>query len=192
MESDESEFIHPEEKSCNNILVSWLNPLIQLANERTIREEDIWPCPRDETVDVQSKKFWEAWYRELDEAEQANRKASLLRALLNAYWDRFFLAGGYQLIFMLLQLAQPFLVGNLVLFIQDPSQPLSRGIGLALGFAAFSFACSLSFSQAICHLRRLGVAVRSAVMMAVYEQALKLTTSARMQNTVGMYFCYYF
>jgi len=81
---------------------------------------------------------------------------------------------------------QPFLIGQLVSYVQSGEGGIGVGIGYALGFAALSLIASTSFSIAFDILRRLGVAVRSCLMLAVYEQSLKLTTSARMQNTIGI------
>ncbi len=177
--SSKKSFVHPEEQVWADLLLSWLSPLIRLANERPLKEEDVWPCPTSETVHQQGSQFWEAWNHERKRAEP-----SMVRALLGAFGHRFFIAGCWQLSFLLFQLAQPFLVGALVQFISEGGS-LGRGIGLALGFAGASLICSISISQALSQLRKLGVAVRCGVMMAVYEQALRLTTAARMSGTVG-------
>lgn len=178
-------FIHPEEKVIFDPLLTWLNPLIRLAAERQLKEEDVWESPHGESVDVQAKKFWIAWYKEIDRAEGLNKRPSFIRAIFVAYGDRIIKAGMFQFLFMVLQLVQPFLVGELVAFISGDSGTITDGIGLALGFAAVSLCSSLSLAYTWTELRRLGVAVRSVVMMAVYEQALQLTTAARMQSTVG-------
>lgn len=177
-------FVHPEEEHWADPLLSWLNPLIRTANERPLKEDDVWPCPTHETVHQQGLQFWETWKNERKRAEEVGTEPSMVRALICAFGHRFFIAGCYQLSFMLFQLAQPFLVAELVQFISEGG-PVSTGVGLALGFAAASLICSISIAQALSHLRQLGVAVRCGVMMAVYEQALRLTTAARMSSTVG-------
>lgn len=183
--SDSKKFIHPEEKVFFDPLLTWLNPLIQLAAEGQLKEDDVWESPQGESVDVQAKKFWTAWYKEVDWAEGLNQRPSFSRAIFLAYGDRFLKAGIFQFSFMVFQLVQPFLVGELVAFISSSSGKLSYGIGLALAFAAVSLCSSLSLAFTWTELRRLAVTIRSVVMMAVYEQALQLTTAARMQSTVG-------
>ena len=61
------------------------------------------------------------------------------------------------------------------------------GISIALGvvFLVSSLCFSATFFTLHGTLRRLGVAVRSGVMMAVYKQSLKLTSASRLTNTVG-------
>ncbi|RYH19548.1 ATP-binding cassette domain-containing protein [archaeon] len=186
MDPNDPDKRHPEERVVFfDILLQWINPLIKLANKRTLKSSDVWDCPEHETVEVQAEKFWAAWYDECDVATQENRQASLLKALFKAFGTRFTMAGLYQFAFFLLQFAQPFLVGALVGYVRTGEGGLGRGIGLAIGFAAISSVSSIFLSRTFDSLRRLGVAIRSGVMMAVYEQALKLTTASRLQNTVG-------
>eukprot|EP01031_Cornospumella_fuschlensis_P040437 gene40437-49283_t len=186
MNADDPDKRHPEERVLIfDILLQWINPLIKLANTRTLKSSDVWDCPGSETVELQAEKFWTAWYEECDAAFQENRHASLLKALFRSFGSRFILAGVYQFCFFLLQFAQPFLVGALVGYVRTGEGGLRRGIGLAVGFAVISSVSSIFLSRTFDSLRRLGVAIRSGVMMAVYEQALKLTTASRLQNTVG-------
>ena len=186
MKEGEEKLGHPEERSyCFDFLLRWINPLIQLASVRKIEEKDIWPCPKSEDVKEQVQILWKAWYDEVDKAEEQKRKPSLRNALWTGYGNRLLRAGIFQFFFMLFQLGQPFLVGELVGFVQNGDGGLRRGLGLTFGFAAVSLCSSICIAAALDSLRRLGVAVRCAAMMAVYEQALKLTTSARMKNSVG-------
>ncbi len=186
MKPDEKSSLHPEERSYYfDILFRWLNPLIHLASIRKIEESDIWSVPQTEDVKEQTRIFWEAWYDELDQSQQQGRQASLLIAFWKGFGNRLLRAGIFQFAFMLFQLAQPFLVGELVGYIQSGEGGIRRGLGLTFGFAGISLCSSICIAVALDSLRRLGVAIRCASMMAVYEQALKLTTSARMQNSVG-------
>ncbi len=180
---------HPEEKGYFgyrfDIFLRWVNPLIKLANERTLEESDVWHCPKKYDVDGQTKILWEAWYQEVDFAHQQDRRPSLLRALWNGYKDKFLYAGIFQFCFMLFQLGQPFLVGQLVRYLKTGEGGIERGLSLAFGFCAVSLCSSMCIAVTLDLLRRLDVSVRSACMMVVYEQALKLTTSSRMMNSVG-------
>lgn len=180
------EFIHPEEKNwIHDIFLRFMNPLIQTANVRAIQESDVWDVPKVEKVDLQAQMFWEKWYHEVDIAHQQNRKPSLIRALFESYGNRFYMAGLSQFFFLLFQIGQPFLVGELVQYVQSGEGGMRRGIGLALGFAAVSLCSSLLLASTFNSLRRLGVAIRTTTMMVIYEQALRLTTASRMINTIG-------
>ncbi len=183
----EKTFIHPEDTSfwMTKIMAFWITPLIKLASERQLLESDVWDCPTDQSVSHDSKIIHDAWIAEKSLAVSENRKPELLKALYNGFGRDFLLAGSYQFCFLCAQLAQPFLVGELVAYISTGEGGIRRGVGFALGLAAVSLVSSLALSTTFYSLRRLGVAVRSGVMMSVYEQALKLTAASRLQNTVG-------
>jgi hypothetical protein len=163
----------------------WLTPLIKLASERQLLESDIWDCPTDQSVSHDSKIVRDAWTREKISAAKENRKPDLFRALKDGFGASLLLAGVYQLCFLCAQLGQPFLVGAIVNYISSGEGEINEGVGYALGLGAVSLVSSLALSASLYSLRRLGVAIRSGVMMAVYEQALKLTSASRLQNTVG-------
>jgi hypothetical protein len=179
--------IHPEEKSLLGfeILLRWVNPLVQLANQRPLVDSDVWrPPTRDGTHDL-SSQFWSEWYKELDFAEHERREANFVRVLMRVFGWRILLGGTSQFLFLLFQIGQPFLVGQLVQYIQTGEGGLRVGIGYALAFAALSLCSSVAISVTLDNLRRSGVVMRSTLMIAIYEQALKLTTAARLSNTIG-------
>lgn len=185
MDPNDPDKRHPELRIHVDVLLRWINPLIQLANKRPLTNDDVWPCPPKELVEVQSAAFWRGWEQECERAYEQGRKPSFLWALALAYGDRLVLTGVFQIIFLILQLIQPFLVGELVKYIQTGDGGIETGIGLALGFGAVAFVSSIVLSQVFYLLRRLGDVLRAGVMMAVYEQTLRLTTAARLQNTIG-------
>lgn len=176
---------HPEAKLYFDILLQWVNPLIRLANKRSLQPSDVWDCPPHETVEHQTKLFWKAWNHERNQAIEEDRKPSFLWSLFMAFGDRLITAGIMQCIFMLIQIGQPFLVGELVGFIQTGDGGIRRGVWLACLFGGMAFISSLLLARVFDQLRRLGDAVRAGVMMAVYEQSLRLTTSSRLTNTIG-------
>ena len=179
---------HPEERASflSKLTFSWANPLINLARGRQIVAEDVWDSPSQEKVQVYTTFFWQAWHKELEKAKLEKRPAELLKALYySEFGRRFMIAGCYQFMFMSAQIAQPFLVSQLVYFIANNSHDVGYGVGLALGLFAVSMVSSSCLTMCFNQARRNGVALRCAIMMVVYEHSLCLTATARLQNTVG-------
>jgi len=189
--------VHPEDDPQHgyDLLLRWINPLIEVANNRTISEKDVWPCPESEDIEEMCSSFWKAWYAEIDFAEQQNRKPDIKKALFKVFGTRMIKAGIAQMIFVVVTFGQPFIIAQLVDYVQSGTGGIGVGVGYALGLAALSLTGSIAFSITIEILRRLGVALRSCMILAVYEQALKLTTASRTKNTVGkqqhLYLPYY-
>ena len=179
---------HPEDRASffSKLTFSWCNPLIDLAKVRQIAAEDVWDSPNKEKVQVYTAFFWEAWQKEIEKAKLEKRPAELLKALYySEFGHRFMVAGCYQFLFMSAQIAQPFLVSELVYFIANNSHDVTYGVGLALGLFAVSMVSSSCLTMSFNLARKNGVALRCAIMMVVYEHSLRLTATARLQNTVG-------
>ncbi len=178
---------HPEMSAfwMTKVLVLWISPLIKLASQQSIKESDVWECPDNQTVERDVDILWSAWGREQQQASQQHRPATVSRALVSGHGSTFMLSGLYQFCFLCTQLSQPFLVGAIVEFISTGERNIGYGVMLALLLGAVSLTSSFCLASALYTSRRLGIAVRSGVMMAVYSKALSLTSAAKLENTVG-------
>ena len=79
-----------------------------------------------------------------------------------------------QLAFCVGQFVQPFLIGELVdLIARGPGNGLWDGLWLACGLGAASLFCSVCIAAAFLNNRVLGLGVRAATMMAVYQVCSK-------------------
>ena len=178
---------HPEDNASwvSKLMVFWINPLIATAGQRQLSFEDVWATPSNQSAQHDSKVVWSAWEEELNHALVEQRMPSLSQALYMGFRRDFHIAGGLQAVFMFSQIVQPYLVGELVNYIQFGNGGLSYGAGISVALLIISLISSMSFTAGFSILRRMGVSMRSGVMMAVYEKALKLTSASRMQNSIG-------
>ena len=179
--------VHPEDGASlfSKLMVNWMNPLITLSGKRQLSYNDVWETPSAQSVKHDADIVWSSWLDELQLAAAESRDPSLIQALFTGFWKEFLIAGGLQAVFMLSQISQPYLVGELVQYVQNGNGGLSYGAGISVALLVVSLISSMSFTAGFFILRRLGVSVRSGVMMAVYEKALRLTSASRMQNTIG-------
>ena len=176
---------HPEDSARFPFLVSWIFPLIRTAHERPLDEADVWACPKSQCVEADTAMFWESWREEVQEASKIKSKPSLTRGLLRAFRADIMAGSVKQFFFMITQIAQPYLVGELVQFTATSNGGINYGVALAIGLAVVSVVSSTSLSASLFSSRKLGIAVRSALMMAVYEHGLQLTASSRAKMTTG-------
>jgi uncharacterized membrane protein len=87
--------------------------------------------------------------------------------------------------FIMFQVGQPFLVGQLVAYVRTGDGGIGRGIGLAIALGAISICSSIAVTIIFYVTRVIGMEVKAAMMMAVYEKTLLLTSSAKQEYTVG-------
>lgn len=157
----------------NGFYVLWLTPLIKLANERPLTFDDVYDTPTDQKTRQNYDKVWKAW---LNEKEKNGTNSSLASALLDGFKYDFYIGGFYLFLFMVFQLSQPYFVGQLIANVSDKGE-IGVGIGFAVGLGLVSLCSSISFTNSVTVSRRLGVAVRSGMMMAVYSHSLNIDSS---------------
>ena len=123
-------------------------------------------------------------------ASLRKQQPSLKTTIIHAYKKEIFSTGILQIIFAAAQICQPYFVGDLVEYVNFSTiggleASVQKAVCTALLLAVSSLVSSLAISANFYLLRRLGLAVRSGVMMVVYEQTLKLTSGARQKTAIG-------
>ncbi len=178
---------HPEEYASivSKFLVLWITPLISLANKRKLDAKDIPSTPKDKNVDHDSELVRQSWMVELEAAKKQNRKPDFSRALFLGFLNQIINGGIFQFAFLLTQLAQPLLVGELVHYVATGEGGIKSGIAWAIGLGVVAIISSSSITMALFSMRRLGAAVRSGVMMHVFTHAINLTSASKLQNSIG-------
>uniref|UniRef100_A0A1B0D0A2 ABC-type glutathione-S-conjugate transporter n=1 Tax=Phlebotomus papatasi TaxID=29031 RepID=A0A1B0D0A2_PHLPP len=110
---------------------------------------------------------------------------SVLPAMVKAFGGPFWFAGVLKLIIDLLSFASPQLLGLLIAFTASPEEPLWRGLFYA--FLMFGAALlTLFLNGQYFHLTFVvGFRIRSALISAIYRKALRVSSSAKKDSTVG-------
>jgi hypothetical protein len=189
-------------------LLTWIYPLIRTAAAGNITERDIWDCPNDANVVTNTARIQTAWREELElmKTEYASedyltknnfilnylhgkwlRIPPFGRAILRAYYGDVAMSGLYQLCFAAMQLTIPFLIGNVIAYLNErnSSSSIERGIGMVFALGIVSTVSSYAILLTFYSTRRTGVCIKAGVMMATYQHALHLSVAARHSCSVG-------
>jgi len=105
--------------------------------------------------------------------------------MVKCYYKNFMFSGILQLLFVGFQVGQPFLVGELVQHVATGEGGIARGMGFAVGLGALSFCSSITLTMVLYTCRSIGIEVKAAIMMVIYEKTLSITSSAKQENSVG-------
>uniref|UniRef100_A0A914UWH6 ABC-type xenobiotic transporter n=1 Tax=Plectus sambesii TaxID=2011161 RepID=A0A914UWH6_9BILA len=111
---------------------------------------------------------------------------SLSKTLLRAFGCQYFSLGIVRFIGDSLSFAGPILLHLLITFMQDPAAPIRNGYFYAFGiFAATLLAaiCSMHFAY---YVSRVGLKIKSAIITALYEKLLKVSTAELGENGFSM------
>uniref|UniRef100_A0A1I8HV06 ABC-type glutathione-S-conjugate transporter n=1 Tax=Macrostomum lignano TaxID=282301 RepID=A0A1I8HV06_9PLAT len=117
--------------------------------------------------------------------DTATYKPSFLRVLGKVFGWPYFIAGIWKLAYDLINFAQPQLLSLLILFIQNGDPYEWRGYFLAVALFLVALFKTFIFQQYYHGTYTTGMRLRTAVIAAVYRKALRLSSSARKNKTVG-------
>lgn len=200
--------LHPETAgySLFKPLLFWIAPLIKIAQQGSISEEDIWAAPVEVGVKINSDELEEAyngvtchdgyWFQTHSGPPAritSGCKPWLISNLVKsmplfgwAIWFAFkrdiLISGLYQAIFAILQLTLPFLIGELLEYISTGNGGLGYGFGIVIALGVVSCMSSYCIISTFYCMRRGSLKIKASTMMNVYRQSLHLTTASRFVN----------
>jgi ABC-type multidrug transport system fused ATPase/permease subunit len=168
-------------RAADAFLFMWMVPLLELGNERPLRQGDLYELdPSDRAVSVFAlfKRCWR-------EQEKAGDAASLAMAFFHAFGLPFVGAGALKLVHDMCLFVGPQLLNRLILFLSDPHEPQSTGYKyVALLFLA-NVVMSLCLRQYFWWCYRVGMRLRSAVVTSVYHKTLVVNAGVMARRSMG-------
>ncbi|KAI9139662.1 multi drug resistance-associated protein MRP [Paraphysoderma sedebokerense] len=161
----------------------WLNKLMKLGHEKPLTMDDLWnlsKCFRSANV---SNRFQSYWGQEMSKS-----KPSLLRACVRAFGSSFFLAAFFKIIQDIMAFVQPQLLKRLMNFInmyQANETEAYNGYVIAISMLLTANVQSLCLHRYFQMCLTTGMKTRAAIVTAIYQKSLKLSSSSRQKYTTG-------
>lgn len=170
------------ENSCslwNTLTFAWMQPLLNLGNTKPLVLDDLYVLPEGDRAENIYKRFKRAWTNQLHEPEP-----SLTWAFGHSFGRPFMAAAGLKLVHDSCLFLGPLLLNKIITFLSS-DEPLSIGLLYVAGLFVANFTMSLCLRQYFYHCYRVGMNLRSAVVTAVYNKALVISTSTMSRKTTG-------
>ncbi|KAL3511701.1 hypothetical protein ACH5RR_024418 [Cinchona calisaya] len=189
-----SEPLLVHKKNCNNLSqasffsklsFSWINPLLRIGNSKTLCLEDI-PCLgiEDEAI-LAHEKFSHAWRSIHKGKDSINAKNLALRAIVRVYWKEMVLAAIYALLRVVSVVLSPLLLFAFVKYYNRETRHVDEGVVLVGSLVLVKVVECLSYRHFFFYARRIGMRMRSALMVAAYQKQLKLSSLGRQRHSTG-------
>lgn len=107
--------------------------------------------------------------------------------MVKAYGGPFWFAGLLQIALNCLTFATPLLLNELILFTAGygVSGPLWQGLMLTFGFFIVTFLSAILNGQYFLKTFVVGFRIRSGLISAIYRKALRISSAAKKDTTVG-------
>ncbi|XP_055832204.1 ABC transporter C family member 8 isoform X2 [Solanum dulcamara] len=164
---------------------SWVNGLIGLGNSKTLALEDI-PClgHEDEAISAykQLSREWKSLQRE---DYQNNSEDLLIKAIARVYWKQIVLAGALVFLRIIAVVISPLMLYAFVAYSSSETRTFIEGVLLLGCLVVDKLVDSLSSRHFFFYSRRVGMRIRSVLMVAVYQKQLQLSSLGRHRHSTG-------
>ncbi|PIN18556.1 Xenobiotic-transporting ATPase [Handroanthus impetiginosus] len=164
---------------------SWINPLLRLGYSRPLCLNDIPSLGSEDEAALAYGRFNEAWHALEKEKGMNNTKNLVIWAIAKVYWKSMVLAGIYVFLRTTTVVATPLLLYVFVGYSNLETRNLKEGVFLVGFLVLVKVVESLSYRHFYFYARRIGMRMRSALMVAVYQKQLKLSNLGRQRHSTG-------
>ncbi|KAI0491898.1 hypothetical protein KFK09_026160 [Dendrobium nobile] len=167
----------------SRLTFSWLNPLLRLGSSKPLALEDIPALDFDDEAFLAYQTFSRAW-----EFERKNRSITrnlVLKSLAKCFKKEMALVGFYALLKSVTVAASPLILYAFILFSNQEEKDLKFGFFLIICLSLLKFVDSISQRHWFFNSRRVGMRMRSAVMAAIFQKQLGLSSQGRRRHSTG-------
>ncbi|WOL09093.1 hypothetical protein Cni_G17846 [Canna indica] len=163
---------------------SWLNPLLRRGYSKPLQLHDIPPLSFEDSSLCAYKQFFQVWNVELRRRDGGGRGVNLVSlSLAKCFLTEILITAFYALLKTMAISASPILLYLLVWYNYLEERDLRIGLALVAVLVVLKLVESLSQRHWFFESRRLGMRMRSALMAAVFEKMLKLSSARRRHST---------
>ncbi|XP_059286329.1 ABC transporter C family member 8 [Lycium ferocissimum] len=154
---------------------SWVNRLLGLGNSKTLALEDI-PCLGSDDEAILA-------YEQLSRELQSEKL--LIKAIARVYWKQMVLAGALIFLRIISVVIAPLMLYAFVAYSSRETGTFFEGVVLLGCLVVDKLVDSLCSRHFFFYSRRIGMRIRSALMVAVYQKQLKLSNLGRRRHSTG-------
>ncbi|KAK3576574.1 hypothetical protein CHS0354_011251 [Potamilus streckersoni] len=205
-----------ESSFLSRIIFWWINHLIVKGFRKRIEETDLWPLnPRDHSS-KSHPPFLKTWENEAKKSIHSGSdtkgspnnyssekhaqgfhlfglrcadrmiKPSLSKVLVKVYGFTMLASFGCKLIYDLLQLLNPIILGALIAFVENKANEYQwKGFAYAGSFFFVAAVQAVFYQQSVHISTTCGMRIKSALIAAIYKKALVLNNEELKEATVG-------
>jgi ABC-type multidrug transport system fused ATPase/permease subunit len=163
---------------------SWMSPLITLGSKKTLDHEDL---PLLSTNDSAYGTF--STFKNKLELECGNVRnltaINLAKVLFLATWQGILLSGFFALLFTCASYVGPYLIDNLVQYLNDENKVKNDGYILAMTFVVAKLVECLSQRHWMFKFQQVGVRMQSMLVSMIYAKGLTLSSQSKEQHSSG-------
>jgi hypothetical protein len=164
---------------------SWINPLLILGYSKPLALEDIPSLVSEDEANFAYQKFSHAWDSLSREMGLNNRRNLVIWAIAKVYFKENIFIAICAFIRTIAVVVAPLLLYAFVNYSNSNESNLDEGLSIVGCLVVVKVVESLSQRHWFFDSRRSGMRMRSALMVAVYQKQLKLSSLGRRRHSTG-------
>ena len=159
---------------------SWITPMIKDGYASALEDRDVWLLAPHDTAQVVHARVAKQW-----EAQLKLPKPSMFRALFFTFWPRFFVGWLFKFFNDASQFLGPIMLQQLIENATNRHPDLQKGVLLALGMFLGQVIGAIAECQYFQIVMRVGMHVRSAMVLSIFKKATVLSPEGRGEHSSG-------
>lgn len=181
----------------------WFDPIAVKGYRRPLVETDIYDINPENASAELVPKFDRNFNKSIKKSQQkeqrkssksseertqqeASGEGSVLFALTRSFIGPFMFALGLRFLIDLLQFGSPIILRELMAYVEtDEPGALWKGLVLSFGLFGISFVMAITVGNQSVIAYRVGFLMRTSIISAVYRKALRISSVAKRETTVG-------
>ena len=158
----------------------WVNPILSLGYKRVLTQDDLDDLPHaDKCASLLNKIRNADW-----------EKKTTWNIIIQVFWRQFLSTGLMFILYTATRIAQPLLLRQIALFIQEyQNNALKSSSATGYSCAVALFACTLVqvflYQQIFFRNSRLGLSIRNSLVSVIYTRLLSINTASVQQVTAA-------
>ncbi|KAI9109391.1 hypothetical protein K1719_019445 [Acacia pycnantha] len=170
----------------SKLTFSWINSLLSLGYSKPLALEDIPSLVSEDEAAVAYQKFSHEWNSSLgDRSKNNNNKNLIIWSISRVYLKENFVIAIWALPKTISVVVSPLLLYAFVNYSNSKEEDLKKGLAILGCLFICKIIQSLPQRHWHFHSRRLGMRMRSALIVAIYDKQLKLSSAARRRHSTG-------
>ncbi|KAK2353052.1 ABC transporter C family member [Trifolium repens] len=183
IETKQTELAHATFLS--KLIFSWVNSLLSLGYSKPLAPEDIPSLVSEDEASTAYQNFVHAWESLVKEGTKNSTKSLVLWSVVKTYLKENTLIAFYALLRTISVVVSPLILYAFVNYSKRTEPNLKEGFSIVGFLILAKLVESLSQRHWFFNSRRSGMKIRSALMVAIYQKQLKLSSSARTRHSAG-------
>nr|GMD32326.1 ABC transporter C family member 8 [Ipomoea batatas] len=184
-QSDERQTLISHAGFFSKLLFSWMNHLLRLGKTKNLLLEDI-PClGLEDEAELNYEKVSREWGLLQTDKRCDGSENLILRTIARLYWKEMVVGGVYALLRSAAVVVAPLLLYASVEYSNREKKEPSEGVFIVGCLIVAKVVDALSNRHFTFYSKRVGMRIRSALMVAVYQKQLKLSNQGRQRHSTG-------